>query len=757
MSWLMAFVAGVTACAWCAVLPDGRVLALAGAACFVLTWPTACPGRLAIRALGMAAFGCAWAAWQASERLAQTLPVSWEGRPVRLVVTLRDLPAPMPDGFRYLAEIERVDTAGARVPERVRLSVRHARPWPPGSRWRLEARLRARRGTANPSGFDVEQWMWGQGVLASGTARAASAVALTPARDLAARIDRLRAGVALRIEGVLGRTREAALIAALTVGDQQRLERREWLAFARTGVIHLVSISGVHVSMLAALAAAVARAVLSSLRPARLSPRMGAMLAGLICAAVYSVLAGWAVPTRRTLLMLSVAGLAVAWRRALSPFGIWWLALAAVLAFDPFAVYAPGLWLSFGLVAALMLSTLGRRHAPRGWRAAGAAQWAATVASVLPLGLFFSTLPLISPLANLLAIPWISALVTPLALMGAALPFDAPLQLAAWLCTGFFRVMHALAASPQWPVARLPWPVLAAGVAGTCWLLAPAGVPVRVLGGLLLLPALLYGPPRPLTGAFRVSVFDVGQGLSVLVTTAGHHLLYDTGGLSGEQVVLPQLSGQGVRRLDALVLSHHDSDHDGAAGAVLAAVPVGQLLVGQAASAAGAGRAYTVCRAGRRWTWDGVEFQVLGPLSGSMTADDNARSCVLRVAGRHGSLLLTGDAPAREEARLVARHGRGLGSTVLLSPHHGSRSSSSPVFLHRVAPRLVVISCGYRNRYGHPHAEVLERYRRLGLSVARTDTSGALELDVGPALRLTGWRASAPRFWRPGPPPSAER
>jgi competence protein ComEC len=757
MTGLIGFVAGVTACAWCASVPDWRLAALAGGACMLLARGGVAWGWCLLRFAAMVALGLAWSAWHSAGRLAQTLSPEQALQPVRLIAVLRDVPVPVRDGFRYLADVEQVETPGARVPSRIRLTVRQSGPWPAGSRWRLDVRLHERRGTANPSGFDAEQWLWGQGILASGSARSSSAKSLGEAGDVTAWIDRLRVGVVARVEQVLGHSPEAALIAALTVGYQQGLDRREWLVFARTGVTHLVSISGLHVSMIAVLAAGMARLVLSRFPPRRFPPRIGVMLAGLAAAAFYSLLAGWSVPTRRTLLMLAVAGSALMWRRTLSPFHIWWLALAAVVLCDPFAVYAPGLWLSFGLVAALMLVGSGRRRPPRGWRALRDSQWAAGVASVLPLAMFFSTLPLVSPLANLVAIPWISALVTPLALLAVVLPFDAPLQWAAWLCSGFFRLMRALADTPQWTVARLPWSLVAAGAAGSLWLLAPAGMPGRALGALLLAPALWYVPPRPAPGAFRASVFDVGQGQAVLVTTARHHVLYDTGAMAGEWVLLPQLAGHGVRRLDALVLSHNDSDHDGAARDVLQALPVGRLLAGQAGSEQRAGRAVELCRPGMRWRWDEVEFQVLAPLPGGAATGNNARSCVLRIAGRHGSLLLAGDIPAAEEVRLVKRYGQALASTVLVSPHHGSKTSSSSDFLRWVAPRRVVIACGYRNRYGHPHPSVLDRYRRFGLAVARTDQLGAIELELGPQQTLTAWRLASPRFWRPRPDASAAR
>ncbi|HJU49194.1 MAG TPA: DNA internalization-related competence protein ComEC/Rec2 [Pseudogulbenkiania sp.] len=751
---LAAFCAGITLCAFLPDLPAVRWLGPALAAAGLLAWR--CDGRRRQAALWLVCglVGLGYAGWRAELRLAETLAPQWEGQPIEFMAVVRGLPDPGDYGVRLNAEVEQVLTPGASLPSRVQLNDFRGADWPAGSRWRLTARFKARHATANRFGFDGEAWMWSEGLQASGSI-GKGAQRLDDAHDALAAIDRLRAAVQARIQGVLGDTREAALIGALTVGAQQAIAREDWQRFSRTGLTHLVSISGLHITMVAGLAALLARGLLR-LRPTlRVPPRLVIAAVTVLAALGYALLAGFSVPTQRTLFMLFCAACLLASRRVYTPFQVWWLALTVVLLIDPFAVLAPGLWLSFGLVAALMAATLARRRPPGKLRAALAGQWAALVMSLLPLALFFGSLPLLSPLANAVAIPYISALLTPLALLAVALPFDVLLRLAALLAEGFFWCVDRLAVLPPWSIPGLPWPLLALGLLGSLWLIVPRGAPLRAFGALLLAPALLYSPPRPSPGTLRVQVFDIGQGLSVLLQTARYDLLYDTGPGEAERVLLPQLAGLGVRRLDALMLSHHDSDHDAAAAGLLAAMPVARVWAGQPESLTGVRDDAAPCRAGQSWAWDGVRFDVLWPPAG-LAGEDNAHSCVLRVATLTQAVLLTGDIGLREEDELVARYGRQLASDVLLAPHHGSRSASGVGLLQAVAPRWGVFSAGYRNRYRHPHPQTLERYRAQGAGILRTDRLGALQIELGKTLEIGAFRWQAPRYWRPRPDAAAD-
>jgi len=374
----------------------------------------------------------------------------------------------------------------------------------------------------------------------------------------------------------------------------------------------------------------------------------------------------------------------------------------------------------------------------------------------------FQQFSLASPIANAVAIPLVSLVVTPLALLGALPLTDPFLWLAHWLTAMLMVFLDSLAASDwaMWQQYAPPaWAVLL-GLAGTGWLLLPAGFPARWLGIIALLPLVLVPPERPSAGEMVVTVIDVGQGEAVHLQTAGHDLLYDTGPAfsadanSGNRVIVPYLRAAGVHRLDALVVSHADKDHAGGAESVLEAVPTDLLLTSVPFDdpLSAMPLSYAPCRDGEAWEWDGVRFRFLHPPAAFYDGPahkSNDMSCVLKATSAHGSVLLTGDIEANVEAELAARHGPDLGAEVLVPPHHGSRSSSSPVLVAAVGAGEVLIPVGYRNPFGHPKPEVLERYGAAGAQVHRTDLAGALTARFGPAgLVVSEERAQRRRYWQ---------
>ncbi|WP_239690802.1 DNA internalization-related competence protein ComEC/Rec2 [Chromobacterium sphagni] len=744
MAALIAWVVGVGCCAFLPALPDLRGYALLPAALAACAWRSGLPLRRWLLVLLALSLGLGYATARAQWRLQHELPVAWQQKPIAFVAVVRGLPDPGEYGVRLVLEVERALTPGAALPERVQLHDYLKRDWPPGSRWQLSARFKPMRGSANAFGFDAEQWLWSEGLLASGSA-GKERRRLADGQGLMAWVDGWRARQVARIERALGAGRESALVAALTVGAQQRVAREDWQLFAATGLTHIVSISGLHITMLAGLAGWACASLLRRWPVAR-APRLLVAGAALSAATVYALLAGFTVPTQRTLFMLVAGWGCLQLRRQLSPFQVWWLALSLTLLLDPFAVLAPGLWLSFGLVATLMFCSLARRRPPPHWRAALDGQWAAGVASLVPLAALFGGFPLLSPLANALAIPFVSMLLTPLSLLAVALPWDGLLPMVGWLARVFYSGVAWLAQGPAWHVAGSPWPLLALASLGTLWLIAPRGVPGKPLAGLLLLPVLVYRPPGPAPGEFRATVLDVGQGLSMLVQTAEHALLFDTGAGEAGRVVLPQLRGLGVERLDMLILSHHDSDHDGAAAGVLAALPVARVLAGQPQALPQA-RARP-CRQGQSWEWDGIRFDVLAPGPSPAAGEDNAYSCILRIAASRHALLVSGDAPQQVEEALVAQPGVRLASSVLIAGHHGSRTASGEAWLAAARPQLAVISAGFLNRYRHPHPQVLQRLRQHEVGVLRTDLDGAITLDFAAEVRWQCLRQQQPRYWR---------
>ncbi|QNM97864.1 DNA internalization-related competence protein ComEC/Rec2 [Chitinimonas koreensis] len=769
---IIAFVAAVVWLQWQASLPPlhGALLpALPALACAAWLPRWRRPAWLIVAA----ALGVAYAGWRAETRLAQWLPAGLETRPLEIEGLVAGLPQPSRYGPRFRFAVER---APAGVPPLLLLNdyARPAADWQPGQRWRLTVRLKRPHGSANPGGTDYEAWLLGESIGASGSVARPGRQLLRPfVATPATALHAARQALAGHIRAALGPRPYAEVIVALVVGEQSGIPPAQWTLFRNSGITHLVSISGLHVTLVAGLAGALAGwAWRRSARLAlRLPARQAALLAGVAAALGYSLLAGFSVPTQRTFFMLAVAALALLGGRATAVSTIWLAALGITVALDPWAVLSAGFWLSYLTVGAMLWALAGRHGAAIGWRARlaqwGAVQWSATLGSLPLLAILFQQLPLSSPLANALAIPLVSAVVTPLALAGALEPSGLLLRLAHAVLAFTLRLIEPLARGELvWSQALPPAWALLPACAAVALLLLPRGVPGRLASCVLLLPLLLPVRPGRGQGEFEATLFDVGQGLAVLVRTARHDLLFDTGAEGGGGRVLPGgLRALGVRRLDLLVLSHDDRDHIGGAPAVLASVPVAALLgvappadpgagvPATGAPAAGAPAAGLPphppplpCRAGQRWRWDGVDFEILFPDAATdPQASDNARSCVLKISGPGGSLLLPADIGRAEEAGLPAA---ALRTDVLAMPHHGSAGSSSPEFVAAAAPRLAVATSGYRNAFRHPRAEVVARYEAAGATVWRSDRDGAVTVRFGrDGWRAERWRVRHPRYW----------
>jgi len=738
--------------------------------------------RWPLIAFGAALLAFALAGGRAGVRLADALPAVLEGQDLVVTGVIAQMPRAGPIGTRFVFDVEDSTQQGRPVPVPRRISLGWYRgfdndaglggPGPElraGQRWRFTVRLRQPHGTLNAHGFDLELWLFEQGLRASGTVRSVpGAVAQKLAENVGHPFERARQAVRDAILLRVADPAAAGVLAALAIGDQAAIERSEWDLFRTTGVAHLMSISGLHVTMFAWLAAALIGALW------RRSPRLvlavptplAARWGGLAAAALYALLAGWGVPAQRTVAMIA----AVALLRSLGlrwPLPLVLLAAAvAVVLLDPWALLQPGFWLSFVAVAMLVAAEpAAARSAPaQGWRARGSAALRAglrtqAIASVglAPLSmLFFQQVSLVGFVANLVAIPLVTLLVTPLALLGVLLP---PLWvLAASVVGGLTAFLGWLAAGPLpvWTAAAAPAWAAAAGLLGGLLLVLPLPWRLRALGLPLLLPLLLPPVQRPAPGRFELVAADIGQGTAVLVRTANHLLVYDTGPQyspeadAGQRVLLPLLRARGEHQVDLLVLSHRDSDHVGGAASLLAGVPVRAMTSSLVDSHPLRGRVgglpHTRCEAGQSWVWDGVSFELLHPTAAEhdSASKSNAISCVLRVQGANGSALLAGDIEAAQEAALLAR-GTVLRSDVLLVPHHGSRTSSTPAFIDAVAPRVAVVQAAYRSRFGHPAPDVVARYADRNIALVRSDRCGAWTFSAdGPAVCE---RQAARRYW----------
>ena len=584
----LAFAAGAAALQLQADLPAVAWVALV-VPCFAgLYW------RPKLAPLFTFTLGFLWAAGLAHLRMADWLAPELEGRDLDVVGVVSSLPAVGARAVRFEFEVES-QPGGARLPKKILLSW-HRTPFAedgaamleqavhPGERWLFTVRLRRPHGHVNPYGFDYEAWLLERGVGATGYVRQKG-----ERRRLGSRngfldyVERAREAVRDRFQAQLGATPAAGILAALAVGDQRAISAEEWRLFNRTGVTHLMSISGLHVTLVSGLAAwlvafgwrRVPAAVL------RLPARKAAAAAAIIAALGYTLLAGFAVPAQRTFYMVAVVAAALWCGRITSPSRTLALALVVIVAADPWAPLAPGLWLSFGAVALIFYVAQAGSRVMQWIRM----QWAITVGLAPAALLLFGQVSLAGPLANAVAIPVVSVVVTPLALMAAVFPVPLILEIGSWLVEWLLAFLEWCAALPGalWQQHVPPVWAAAAAIAGALWLLAPRGVPSRAAGLALMAPAFSFAPPAPAAGEAWITALDVGQGLAVVVRTAGHTLLYDAGPTygpeadSGGRIVVPMLRGAGVERLDMMVVSHEDIDHLGGALSVLETLEVRTL------------------------------------------------------------------------------------------------------------------------------------------------------------------------------------
>jgi competence protein ComEC len=767
--------------------PPAALLACTASAALLLALGMRARGvwRAAGLGAGMLLVGFALAGWRAGEHAGQALPASLEGRDLVLTGWIAAMPQRLDGGQRFAFEVEQASLAGRPAPVRGTVLLGWwygdgvAGPPEPspalraGDRWRLTVRLRAPHGTLNPHGFDQELSLWEQGVHATGSVRTGAGQA--PPRHLGTSgrylVERWRQGVRDAILARVADPARAGVLAALVVGDQRAIERADWDVFRATGVAHLMSISGLHVTMFAWLAAGLLRRAWQ--RSARLClavpAQHAAVIGGVLLAAAYALFSGWGVPAQRTVWMLATVGaLRLSGLRWPWPL-VWLLAACVVVVFDPWALLQAGFWLSFVAVGVLFASapTGGAPSIVKGlWPRVGALlrEQAVVTIALAPLTLLlFGQLSLVGLPANLVAIPAVTLLVTPLALAGIVLPplWDVAGAVVALLNTG----LVALAQVPGavWSAATPPLTLALAALAGGVLLVLPAPAVLRAMGLPLLLPVLLWQPPRPAPGQFELLAADVGQGSAVLVRTAGHSLLYDTGpryggqSNAGHRVLVPLLRALGERPTRVMI-SHRDTDHSGGAAPVLAAHPQAQLwasfaMATDAPEATPERRPWVRCEAGQRWDWDGVRFEVLHPEAAdyeSARLRPNALSCVLRVSAGGRAALLTGDIERPQEQRLLARAAVAdiaLRADLLLVPHHGSRTSSTEAFIEAVGPKVALVQAGWRNRFGHPVPQVMARYEQRGIGTTTSAACGAALWSSAQPRHVSCERDRVRRYW----------
>ncbi|MGM0594176.1 MAG: DNA internalization-related competence protein ComEC/Rec2 [Pseudomonadota bacterium] len=709
--------------------------------------------------------GFSLAALDGWQRLTPSLPEALEKTPLVVHGVVDSLPRREGRILRFELQLERaMDLRGeaVRLPERLRLSWYNDGPesLAPGQRWRLRVKLKRPHGMQNPGGFDYEKWLFQRGIGATGYVRSrGDNRLLTPAGGTAP-VMQLRHHLKGAIAQALPEHPMRGLVTALAIGERGEISDRQWQVLIASGTNHLVAISGLHVGLVAGMGFMLMRSLwrwcpaCAQRLPA---PRAAALLAMLLALA-YAALAGFSLPTQRALVMLSVVLGAVWLQRPLRKGRVLLLALWAVVLLDPVSVLSAGFWLSFGAVTVILYGMTGRLAGDTFWWRWGRVQWIASFGLMPLLLLFFQQGSLNAPLANMVAVPWVSLLVVPLTLLGTALVSVLPtlgaplLGLAATLLGWLWPLLEWLNALLPVLPRGITLGLLPVALLGVAWLFAPHGWPLRWAGVVLLLPLLLWRPSPPEPGSARVTLLDVGQGLAAVVQTHEHLLLFDTGPRypsgfnTGDAVVVPFLRAAGVERVDTLVISHSGNDHAGGVPAVVEQLEVGRIV--SAMARRDGWPAVTPCSAGMRWRYDGVLFEMLHPARAGLAPEKNDNSCVLRVSAGGRRLLLTADIEAAAE-RALLQQPQSLAADILVAPHHGSTSSSSAAFVEAVGAEAVLFSVGYRNRYGFPHAEVVERYRQQGAELLRTDEDGAISFLLGnDAPQLQRYRWQNRRIWR---------
>ena len=682
--------------------------------------------------------GLLWAVVFAMIRLADRLPESLEG----IDIPVHGIVVDLPDQNERRTRFDFIVTESKlKLPSKLRLSWYYPdQPVKAGQHWSFTVKLKRPHGSLNPGGFDYERWLFSEGIAATGYVRPGPQPVLLGRESAWHCIAVWRQNITDRLSVIADDSPSLGLIKALTIGDGSGITQQQWDVFRKTGTTHLVVISGSHVGLIAGLVYFLVLKLWAGTGLLAWSPQRVAAVAAMLTAVFYAGLAGFSVPTQRSVIMLSVVMSAIFLQRNTRPFNTLAVALFAVLAFDPLAALSAGFWLSFLAVSLIIYTIAGRLGHPGYVLEMIKINWATSVGLSPLLLFFFQQVSLVSPLANFIAVPVISLLAVPVSLLGVLLMYSAPL-VAGWLffavdgvLQGLWWLLFNLAELPIATINQAQPAVwaLVYTIPGILLLLAPVGMPARGLSLVMFLPLVFTTSQKPEPGAIKLTLLDVGQGLSAVVQTANHWLIYDTGAKfsaesdMGQSALLPFLRQQGVGHIDSLVISHGDNDHIGGAASLLRGIPTAQVLTSapQQLSA----YAPVICKAGQSWDWDNVTFTLLSPQQAFESDNDN--SCVLKIQSEQGTVLLPSDIEAAVESWLVETYGNKLKADVLIAPHHGSKTSSTLKFLQAVQPRFVLIPAGYRNQFGHPHVEVLQRYQQINAQWRNTADSGAITLGV---------------------------
>lgn len=746
---ILSLVAGIIVVQQLPVLPENYwiVVLLILATCFTLfrLW------RLMFFTIGLL-----WAIGFASIRLADRLPVDMEGQ--HLLIEGQVTGLPQYDDRRVRFDFL-VSKSLSQVPGKIRLSWYFPKQQiKAGQNWQMTVKLKKPHGRINPGGFDYERWLFTENIGATGYVRTNPPPVLQRTKVTGQDFTVIRQTISDQLTLLLEHSDNIGIIKALTIGDRHEITDKQWDVFRRTGTVHLVAISGLHIGLISGLVyfLMLKIAVKTSIN----SPQKIAAVSAVIVAVFYSALAGFSLPTQRSLIMLIIAMSAMVLQRNISTINILALAMLGVLIFDPFAVLSVGFWLSFLAVAVIVYSLGGRLGKPPYWLSATKIH-CVTAIGLSPLLLFyFQNLSIIAPAANFIAVPIVSLLLVPLcfiAVLSLSISPDFAMlvyQLIDKILQSLWYVLSVMAETPYSVITTTSnaFYLVPLALLGVFILLSPIGIPARWLGGVMLLPLLFTQQDKPAVGEATMALLDVGQGLAIVIQTTNHTLVFDTGAKysehynMGSSVVIPYLQYKGLQSIDTLIVSHGDNDHIGGVKSVVEQSKVQTVLT----SVPKLLMQYqpVQCKRGQRWDWDQVVFEIISPALGEMKGENN-NSCVLKVTAKHGSVLLTGDIEKEAELGLLEHERLKLKSDVLIAAHHGSKTSSTMSFLIQADPDMILIPAGYKNRYSFPHDEVINRYNKLNKKWMNTAVDGAIivNLNNNGVIEVDSMRIKNKRYW----------
>ena len=701
-------------------------------------------------------FGMLWTMLCTANYIESRLSPEIEGQDIIVTGIVATIPDRDSNHIRF---IFKPDKSSLILPDKLRIN--WYKPLPidlnSGEHWQLTLRLKQAHGMSNPGGFDYESWLFQQGIGATGYVKTAeSNHKLASAPNYA--INTLRQSLLSQLNTHIGASANLGLIEGLTTGIRRNINKQQWQTLRASGTSHLLAISGLHIGLAAAIGFFCFK-YLWSLRAKNLLLLPAIEFAALGAASLalfYAALAGFSIPTQRALIMVIVVLLGILSRKPSTSASLLAISLLIILVLNPFAVLSAGFWLSFSAVALILFVSQNKVPNPR-WH------WL-KIHGLLAFGLspfllfFFLQTSLIAPIANIIAIPFISLIIVPLLLLASILlwlfePLGiVMLHLADYLLSLFWPILNYLAVVPyaNYSIQAIPFYYILSLAVGTLLLLAPRGFPAKWLGVLGFAPLLLFSPPHPDKNEFLFTLLDVGQGLAAVIQTYSHTLVFDTGPKFGESfntgtaVIQPFLQSRGIRKIDTLIISHGDNDHIGGALPLINQVSVSTILTSITNKLPNS----LPCYSGQAWHWDGIYFEVLSPNQDDVDSKNNL-SCVLKVSNNQGSVLLTGDIERAAEKRLVERYPASLNATILVAPHHGSKTSSSLPFINAVKPKLVLIPAGYRNRYHFPHIKVLKRFQQQKIPVFSTADYGAMSIQFNEneLSVLSSWRDKTRKIW----------